>query len=131
LGFSHRIKRENIGLSISSFAGGILMISAGLGGPVVVLYLLNQGYQKEIFRFTSTQFYLISGLAAFCLLGLTGTISGSTMLNACSFIPVVAVGYPIGIFLHDRINQTLFKKVALSVVILAAVGGIISTLLAQ
>jgi hypothetical protein len=128
LGISHRLKRENAGLSLSAFAGGILMACAGLGGPPVVLYLLNQGYQKRRFYFTSAQYYLISGLAAFALLGLTGEIKGSAMLNACTFIPVVAIGYILGTVLHNRIDPTLFRKIALSVIILAALAGIISTL---
>jgi uncharacterized protein len=128
LGVSIHLKRETAGLSFSAFIGGILMTCAGLGGPPVVLYLLNQGYQKERFRFTSAQYYLICGLAAFTLLALTGNITGSSILNACSFIPVIAIGYFIGLILHNRIDPTLFRIIALAVIILAALAGIISTL---
>jgi len=48
-GVSFKIKRERLGLTISGFISGALSNSAGLGGPPIILFLLNQGWSQGHF----------------------------------------------------------------------------------
>jgi uncharacterized protein len=118
-------------LIISGFIGGILMAGAGLGGPPVVIFLLNQGYTKNDFRVISTSFYLICGLASFAALGISGTVTPQTMINAATFLPVVFLGFFAGVKILRYLNPLVFKKIALWIVIAAGSAGIIMTLLTQ
>lgn len=129
-GHSYRIKKEGAGSLISGFIGGTLMSSTGLGGPPVALFLLNQAYEKLRFRANLAGYFIICGLSAFIALGISGTVSSQTLVTTSTFIPVVALGYFLGIKILPLINAVLFKKIALAIAIMAGITGGVTSVLA-
>jgi uncharacterized protein len=122
--------RENLGSALSGFIGGLLMSGTGLGGPPVSLYLINQNYEKQLFRACIAAYFVISGMTTFAALGISGTVSGSRLLQALTFIPLVVIAYFIGKKILPHINQSLFRIIILAVIILSGTAGVITAVIA-
>ena len=74
LGHSHHFQRDTLGCSLAGFISGILGASTSLGGPPVVLFLLNQGLVTQRFVGTLAAYFLFLGFVvsgAYLSLGLT------------------------------------------------------------
>jgi uncharacterized membrane protein YfcA len=130
LGYSIRIKRENVASGISGFIGGALMTGTGLGGPPVILFLINQAHEKQVFRANLAGYFIISGIASFATLGISGTVSGSALIHTLTFIPVVILAYFIGIRILPFVKQNMFRKIVLTIIFLAGIAGIITAIMA-
>lgn len=124
LGYSYRFKREELGSIISGFTSGTLMTSTGLGGPPVILFLLNQGWGKENFRATIAAYFILMGLTSFAALGLSGIVSGEVLVMSLTFLPTVPVGFYLGAKVLPHMNSALFRKVAIATILLAGLVGI-------
>jgi uncharacterized membrane protein YfcA len=129
LGYTVKIKREYLGCGISGFIGGTLMTGTGLGGPPVVLFLVNQAHQKDPFRANLSAYLIIVGIASFAVLGISGTVSGPALLDTLTFIPVVVLAYFIGIKVVPHIKQELFRKIILAIILLAGIAGIVTAII--
>ena len=112
LGHSYYFRRDTIGSVIAGFLGGVLISSTSFGGPIVVLFLLNQGLEKEKFvgslavyflfiTVLSTGTFFSMGLATLDLLG-----------KAAMLLPTLWLGSYLGIKLLPRINKSLFRRIA-------------------
>ena len=64
LGHSHHFQRDTLGCIVAGFISGILGASTSLGGPPVVLFLLNQGLVTQRFVGTLAAYFLFTGIVA-------------------------------------------------------------------
>jgi uncharacterized membrane protein YfcA len=119
-GFSYKIKKEWLGCIVSGFICGVLMTSIGLGGLPVIIFLLNQGWERNVFRSNLNAFFILSGIAAFIALGAAGTMTMTTLTTALILIPPLAIGLFIGLKLLPRVNTIWNKRI--STLVLIAVG---------
>lgn len=104
---------------LSAIIGGIFGGLAGVTGPPVVMYLLARGVQKfEQVRLQGIIFFF--GLAVLVLIhGGTGVLNPVTgTLSALLVLPAFA-GMAVGLFVQDRMDQALFRKATLVVLVLA------------
>jgi uncharacterized protein len=125
-GRTFKITRENLGSAVSGFIGGVLMSGAGLGGPPVIMFLLNQEHEKHAFRASIAFFLVISGIASFAALGISGTVTSANLVQTLTFIPMVVIAYYTGIKILPHINQTMFKKIVLAIILISGTAGIIT-----
>jgi uncharacterized protein len=126
LGYSLKIDHEHLGSGISGFIGGVLMTGTGLGGPPVILFLINQDHDKQTFRANLGAYFFICGIASFVTLGFTETVSCNLLLITVTFIPFVIVAYFSGLKILPHIDQSLFRKIVITIVLLSGVSGIIT-----
>jgi uncharacterized protein len=129
-GLTYKIKRENLGCAISGFIGGIFMTGTGLGGPPVILYFINQAFEKQVFRASVASFFIITGIASFISLGVSGIASSANLLQTLTFIPVVIIAYFIGNKILPYINQWLFRTIVLAIIVISGTTGLLLTLFA-
>ncbi|MGH1416468.1 MAG: sulfite exporter TauE/SafE family protein [Pelagimonas sp.] len=120
-GWQPRLKPSpKVEMSVGAFAGFIGGLS-GVWGPPTVAYLTALGTEKsEQIRVQG----VIYGLGA---LALTGAHMASGILNATTvwfsavmLVPAV-LGMQIGSVLHDRIDQSVFRRATLIVLLVAGV----------
>ena len=127
-GFQLKTKREKL-LSIPVGAlSGLLIGSTGLAGSPVILFFTNQAMEPNRFRANIT-FYLQSvSIVAFPSFFLSGVLTSEVFqLSSFLFLPSLA-GLITGIWLHNRVSQVLFKRIALAVVLVSAIAAIFSGL---
>jgi len=128
LGHSHQFKRENIGSAIFGFISGLLLTSTSLAGPPVVIFYLNQKWEREQFRATLAAYWFFTYIVALGLLGTTGMVTADLLVKALIFLPPLLLGVYLGIKTLPRVNPALFRKIAIFVLVGAALLGIMTSL---
>lgn len=129
LGHSNQFKRDSLGCGISGFAGGLLGSSTSLSGPPVVLFLLNQGLVKERFVGTLTAYFLFMGVASVGAFSSLGMVTIDLLIKVAMLLPTSILGFYIGIKVLPKINAILFRRIAASIVSIAALVIIVTFLL--
>ncbi|UCE97106.1 MAG: sulfite exporter TauE/SafE family protein [Dehalococcoidia bacterium] len=129
LGYSHHFKLEKLVFGITGIMSGILASSASLAGPPVVLLLLNQGWKKESLRASLAAYLLLTGLVALAALGISGVFSSDITLSSFTYIPAALLGFLIGRKVVPAVNPEFFRKLAIIIVLIAAIAGVITSLL--
>jgi len=129
LGRSHRFKRDTPACSIAGFLGGVLHASTSLGGPPVVLYLLNQGLVTERFVGTLAAYFLVADVVTIGAFSSMGMITSELLIRIAILSPALFVGAYVGVRVLPRINATLFKRIASSLVSVTAAAIIVSVLM--
>ena len=124
-GVTIKIGRENLGCGVIGFFSGILSTSTGIGGLPVILFLLNQGWPKDIFRANLTAYFIFSGAVAAVALGFSGVVTVKLFFNALMALPAMAVGYYLGALLLPRINALVFRKISIYVLMGTGLLGIL------
>ncbi len=128
LGHSHQFRRDALGCSVAGFFGGVLGASTSLGGPPVVLFLLNQGLVSERFVGTLAVYFLFNGVISIGAFSSLGMITTDLLTKVAVLLPTLFLGSYVGVKILPRINVSLFKRIASSVVSVTALVIIVSVL---
>lgn len=122
LGHSRRFGRDNVGCVVAGFVSGVIGASTSFSGPPVVLFLLNQGLHKEMFVGTLAAFFLFISLASIGAFSSLSMLTSDLLTRVALLLPALFLGIFIGVRLLPRINATVFRRVAASVVCVSAFG---------
>jgi len=124
-GFKVHFKNKGLSHSVTGFVSGVLNGSISMSGPPIVLFLSNEGYEKDSFRTNMNAYSIISNIIAIGAFGYNGLITKSVLQYSGINIIVTALGTLLGIHISKKINETTFKKV---VFILLIITGIITVI---
>ena len=128
VGFSKQVKNEKLAFAPIGFISGLLGASTSIGGPPVILFFVNQGVDKQTFRANLVAYYLVVSLVVILAFVLSGVITTTVIQYAIWFLPATLLGTITGIKLAHKIDEKLFRKIALIVVTIAALSSIASGL---
>lgn len=64
LGYKAKVKNEKLAFIPVGFVSGLLTGSVSIGGPPIILFLANQGDEKQVFRATLTSYFWILDIIA-------------------------------------------------------------------
>lgn len=124
LNFSPEIKNKTLGRVSAGFLSGFFSASTSISGPPIALYFLGENMEKTLLR---ANMIWIFAIGSFCTLGsffVTGTFdSGRDLMLSLYVLPSVLLGWWLGEKMFFRVNQHLFKRIALIVVL---VGGLMT-----
>ena len=112
LGHTHHFKRDIIGSLVVGFTGGALMAGTSLGGPPIILFLLNQGLTKESFVGTFAAYSLLNTAVGIGMYASLGMITTDILIKAALFLPSLWLGSYLGIKTLPRVGTTLFRRIA-------------------
>jgi uncharacterized membrane protein YfcA len=118
-GYSRPFKNPDRAGAIAGFLGGLLTGSTNLGGPPVVLSLVNQGVDQERLRGSVNAFFLLSHLFTFPVLVASGLITSSVVGSFLSLIPAAVLTVPVGAWAARRLPEARFRAVVTWVVLLS------------
>ncbi len=125
IGFRREIKNEKLASLPIGIISGVLQGSLTMCGPPVILFLMNQGVEKRVFRANFAGFIMVMNISAFISFFVTGLITSEVLKLTLYFFPAMLIGVFSGIFLSRHINESLFRRIAL---IIVAAGGLSSAL---
>ncbi|MCM3629184.1 sulfite exporter TauE/SafE family protein [Paenibacillus glycanilyticus] len=108
---------------------GFLNGSISMSGPPAALFLTNQGLDKMTFRANITAYSLILNIITIGTYVYEGLLNQAAMETAGWAVPALIIGVIIGIKAVGRLNDRLFKTIALWLILVTglwtAVNGII------
>ena len=128
LGQSHRFRRERPLSLVIGFISGFLSSSTSLSGPPVILFLVNQGWEREVMRASLSAYFLFGSVVALGWLSLAGVVTGEMVLTSAILLPASALGFAIGALVLPRVNAELYRRIAIIIVMGAGLVSIFSIL---
>jgi uncharacterized membrane protein YfcA len=127
-GLRRSIRHEKLAMVPVGLASGLLGGSIGTSGPPVILFLANQGMEKQAFRANLIGYFTVLSVVTVAALSVEGVITTSTIQFVLISVPGMAIGALTGVALAGRVKEKLFRRIALSIVAAAGVLSIASGL---
>lgn len=118
-GFKKEIKSEKLAFAPVGFISGLLAGSTMMGGPPVILFFTNQGLNKNAFRANIVCYFVILSFAAIPVYVAGGLITKEVIKYAIWLLPAMICGGIIGIKLSRVVEEQLFQKIVLIILIVA------------
>jgi uncharacterized membrane protein YfcA len=128
LGYTVNIRRERVASGAAGFLSGLFLGGAGLSGPPVTLFMINQRWGRETFRSSQGLFHLAVDFLALVSMSIAGVLTKDTLLVDLALLPPVLVGFALAVVLLRRLHQELFRRITILIVIVAAAGAVVSAL---
>jgi uncharacterized protein len=128
-GIRIKIKDKNIAYCATGIFSGVLNGSTSMSGPPIVLFLSNEGYDKNSFRANITGFAIIINIVTIILLILQSNIKSEVIyLTTISIAPLV-VGSIIGTIIIKHFKELHFKRFIIAFISILAVVTIFKSIL--
>ena len=120
-GMRFPVRSEKIALVPIGMLSGFLNGSISMSGPPVALFMSNQNEDKEVFRANLTIYATILNVFTITSFIVSGVLTSNVIAYSVWLIPAMIVGVLLGGLLETRINQTLFKRIALCLILASGI----------
>jgi len=101
---------------VFGFISGVLGSSTSLSGPPVVLFLVNQGWDKESFRASISAYFFLTNMVSLTSLTIAGAINWEMLGAALALVPGCLIGFYLGVKLLPRVNAAIFNRMSILIV---------------
>ena len=126
------LKREITNTKLASIPvgllSGLLGGSMSISGPPIVLFFNNQNVEKRTFRANLIAYFFCLYLATVPAYFYGNLITLDIVRSSGYLVPVMFIGASIGIRLSKRVDETLFKRVALSLILVTGLMAILTAI---
>jgi len=99
------------GMGAAAIAGFTSFI-AHSGGPPITMYLLRRGIDRTQFVATTVVFFAVMNYVKIAPYAWLGQFDNSNLLTALVLSPLAPIGMGMGIWLHNRVTDRFFFRVA-------------------
>ena len=110
-----RISGPILGLISSASTTGL-----AIGGPILVLFFLGRGMDRQGVRASMAFFFTIMYVAAAIGYAIQGLFTTERLILIAAAAPVVAVGYWIAVKLTGRMNERVFRTAVVGVIFISS-----------
>lgn len=124
-GYKVKFNRVKISYGITGFISGVLNGSLSMSGPPIVLFLSNEGYDKNEFRANLATYATITNILTIIAFMFSGLLSTDMLHIIGTNIISLLLGTSIGIIIASKITDKYFKKIVL---LLLAIIGIVTVI---
>jgi len=125
-GYKLKIDNERIAYIPVGFLSGLLNGSVSLSGPPVILFLTNQGVEKQVFRATLTAYFWILNIMTIVTFLYKKLINTEVLKFTGYLLPALIIGVLIGIKLGNRVKEETFKKLTTILMVLMGLLSVVS-----
>ena len=109
-------RRPGTGLLIG-FLTALSITTISIGGPLAATYVIAQEWRREQMRAALAFYFICTYAVAFALYYAIGLVQQETLVNIALLLPSLAVGFGLGALLARRMNESVFRYVAIGVII--------------
>ena len=105
---------------VIGFIVSIMLNSLGIGGPLIALFALTQSWHRHSIRGTLALYFLVvegAGVVGFAVAGL---FTMERLVLTGIIVAPVGLGFWVAVLLHRRINEAIFRRLAIVVIILTS-----------
>jgi uncharacterized membrane protein YfcA len=128
MGKSFPVKNERVAFIPVGLTSGLLNGSISMSGPPVALFLSNQGASKETFRANITVYGIILNVITVTAFFYRDLLTYDVMKYTVWFVPATFTGVIVGVKALKKLNDKLFRRIALWLIITSGVWTIVSAL---
>lgn len=123
-----QFKNEKFTAAVVGVLSGLLNGSVGLSGPPVVLFLTNQGVDKQVFRANLVLFGIVTNIFAIGNFLIGGMLSAEAAGNMAVLLPGLILGGVIGVRIARLIKETLFRKITIGLILFLGISILFTTI---
>ena len=105
---------------IVGFIVGAMIAALGIGGPIMVLFLLGRGWSSQALRGLLAVLFLSMSALAMVGYGVAGLYSVERIALILVAIVPALIGFRIASLLLERMNEAVFRRGVLAVIILSS-----------
>ena len=109
-------RRPGSGLLIG-FLTALSITTISIGGPLAASYVIAQEWRREQMRAALAFYFICTYVVAFALYYAIGLVEQDTLINIALLMPSLAVGFGAGALLARRMKESVFRYVAIGVII--------------
>lgn len=121
------VKNKTLGRLTAGFFSGFFGASTSVAGPPLVIYFLNEGAEKDKMRANMIWIFGITFMGMLVVNFLMGNMNSITDWSLLvPMIPAMVAGIVLGEKFFSRLDQALFRRLALIIVCVGAVLMLIS-----
>ena len=110
-----RVTGPILGVISSAFTTGL-----AIGGPILVLFFLGRGMDRQGVRASMAFFFTIMYITAAVGYAIQGLFTTERLILIAAAAPAVALGYWIAIRLTGRMNERVFRATVVAVVAISS-----------
>ena len=99
---------------------GLLTTSIAINGPPVVLLLQSMRVPPQVFRATSSAFFVVNGVVSLSIFYFSGVVAEDTIQRVLWALPALLVGNVLGNLLLPRVRPSAFRRLVLGLLVLSA-----------
>lgn len=126
-----QINKNGIVEMLVGFCSGFLNSCTAMSGPPVVMYGLARQWNKDVFRSTLLVYFSVLSiltLPSYYIMDMITIESGKTA--GVAILPALVLGH-YGIRLKNRVNEQLFRRVVLVVILCLGIISVVSFIIRQ
>lgn len=127
-GYKIKVKNQRLTYIPVGVVSGLLNGSVSLAGPPVVLFLSNQGVEKQTFRANLTTYFWILNIITIPTYFLQGLITRYVITYSIYLIPGLVLGTLLGIKIGNKVDDTMFKKLTIGLITAMGVMSLVSVM---
>lgn len=127
-GFRVEVNNTKLASVPVGFLSGLLGGSMSISGPPIVLFFNNQNVEKHRFRVNLIAYFFSLYLAAVPAYFLSGLITMDMVQSSVVLVPVMFIGATLGIRMSKKIDEELFKRLALALILVTGLMAILTAL---
>jgi uncharacterized membrane protein YfcA len=124
-GLRYKFKKEKLVATPLGAMLGFLYSSVALGGPIFVLFALNQGWRKQRTRANLSTLFAVVGILVLIYHVFSGLYGISELIATALFVPPLALGSIIASRLIHHVNERIFR-IAVYIVLFSSSIGILA-----
>ena len=102
---------------IFGFLTSLSITTLSIGGPLAAIYVIAQKWPPPVMRASLAFFFLATYILAFVLYAAVGLLDLNVLANAGLLAPGLLAGFGIANLIVSRINEAVFRYVAIAVII--------------
>jgi len=122
------IKNERIEHLFTGALSGILNGSLSFSGPPLIIFLTNKGVEKQKFRASLTFYFWILNAVTIPIFILGGLITIEVWVFSLKYVVFLIIGVTIGIFLGNKLDEKIFKKFVIIILMVLGIFSCVSSL---
>ncbi len=122
------ISNQNLASILVGLISGVLGGSMSISGPPIVLFLNNQNVEKTTFRANLIAYFFSLYVATIPAYLFGNLITVDLLGSSVVMVPIMFLGATLGIRLSRKVDERVFKRIALLLVLTTGIMVIISAL---
>jgi uncharacterized membrane protein YfcA len=126
MGVKREIQNTRLASIPVGLLSGILGGSMSISGPPIVLFFNNQNVEKKVFRANLIAYFFCLYVATVPAYFYGNLITVELLQSSAVMVPVMFIGATMGIRLSKKLNETVFKRITLLLILITGVMAILT-----